>query len=150
MRMTDRRFQVALMLPAATFLLIFVGYPILRLFYDSLFEVQLLRPDERVFVGLENYVNALTAPKFQQAAVRTIIYTAITLTAELVLGFAIALLFNLLGRRSAIPRAVFIFPLMIAPIVAGLLWRFLLIDGFGIVNQILFDIGLLNDPGQIE
>jgi multiple sugar transport system permease protein len=150
LRMTDRRFQVALMAPAAIFLLLFVGYPILRLFFDSFFEVKLLKPDERVFVGLQNYVTALTSPKFQDAAIRTLVYTAITLTAELLLGFGIALLFNLLGRRSAIPRAIFIFPLMIAPIVAGLLWRFLLIDGFGIVNQLLADIGILGNPDQIS
>ena len=149
LRMTDRRFQVALMAPAAVFLLLFVGYPVLRLFFDSLFEVKLLKPDEKVFVGLENYVTALTSAKFQNAALRTLVYTAITLTAELLLGFGIALLFNVLGRRSAIPRAIFIFPLMIAPIVAGLLWRFLLIDGFGIVNKLLFDISILNSPDQI-
>ena len=148
-RMTDRRFQLALMAPAAIFLLIFVGYPVLRLFFDSLFEVKLLKPDERVFVGLENYVTALTSAKYQGAALRTLVYTSITLTAELLLGFGIALLFNALGRYSAIPRAIFIFPLMIAPIVAGLLWRFLLIDGFGIVNQLLADIGILNNPDQI-
>jgi multiple sugar transport system permease protein len=148
--MTDRKFAIALMVPAAVLLLLFVGYPIIRLFVDSFFEVKLLKPDERVFVGFENYIDALTSPKFQAAAIRTLVYTAITLTAELLLGFAVALLFNVLGRRSAIPRAIFIFPLMIAPIVAGLLWRFLLIDEFGIVNQILFDIGLLNNPDQIS
>lgn len=148
-RMTDRRFQLTLMAPAAIFLLLFVGYPVVRLFFDSLFEVKLLKPDEKVFVGLENYVTALTSAKFQSAALRTLVYTSITLTAELLLGFGIALLFNVLGRRSAIPRAIFIFPLMIAPIVAGLLWRFLLIDGFGIVNELLSDIGILNSPDQI-
>ncbi len=137
------------MAPAAVFLLVFVGYPVLRLFFDSLFEAKLLKPDERVFVGLENYVTALTSAKYQAAALRTVVYTSITLTAELLLGFGIALLFNVLGRHSAIPRAIFIFPLMIAPIVAGLLWRFLLIDGFGIVNKLLFDVGILNSPDQI-
>src|SRR4029450_4294925 len=39
--------------------------------------------------------------------------------------------------------------LMIAPVVAGLLWRFLLIDNFGIVGALLARIGLLNDPNQI-
>nr|WP_255371703.1 sugar ABC transporter permease [Cellulosimicrobium sp. CUA-896] len=38
---------------------------------------------------------------------------------------------------------------MIAPVVAGLLWRFLLIDNIGIVNQVLFRVGLLDSPGDI-
>jgi multiple sugar transport system permease protein len=39
---------------------------------------------------------------------------------------------------------------MIAPVVAGLLWRFLLIDNFGIVNQLLYEAGILSSPDQIQ
>lgn len=148
-RMTDRRFAIVLMAPAAIYLLAFVGLPVIRLFIDSFYEVKLLAPDDRVFVGLQNYVDAITSSRLQAAAWRTIVYTAITLTAELVLGFGIALLFNAFGRRSEIARAIFIFPLMIPPIVAGLLWRFLLINDFGIVNQLLADLGILANPNQI-
>jgi len=70
-------------------------------------------------------------------------------TAEFVLGLAVALLFTALGRRSAVFRTIFMSPLMIAPVVAGLLWRFLLIDNFGIVNELLTRAGILSDPGQI-
>jgi multiple sugar transport system permease protein len=149
MRITDRRFAALLMAPAAIYLLLFVGYPLVRLVVDSFYEVQLLTPDDRQFVGLQNYADAMTSARIQGAAWRTIVYTTITLTAELILGFGVALLFNAFGRRSEIARAIFIFPLMIPPIVAGLLWRFLLIDGFGIVNQILADVGILNSPDQI-
>ena len=38
---------------------------------------------------------------------------------------------------------------MIAPVVAGLLWRFLLIDNFGIVNELLFRIGVLGDRNDV-
>lgn len=149
LRMTDRKFAIALMAPAAIYLAIFVGYPIVRLFFDSFFEVTLLRPEQREWVGLENYADALRSERFWGAVIRTLVYTAITLTAELFLGFAVALLFAALGRRSAIFRGIFIFPLLIAPIVAGILWRFLLIDEFGIINQLLADFGILNDPSQI-
>jgi multiple sugar transport system permease protein len=149
LRITDRRFALMLMAPAAIYLAIFVGYPVLRLVIDSLYEVKLLRPDERVFVGLDNYFRALTSDRIQGAAMRTIAYTAMALSAELILGFAIALLFNAFGPRSALARTIFVFPLMIPPIVAGLLWRFLLIDDFGIVNRLLTDIGILASPDQI-
>jgi multiple sugar transport system permease protein len=46
-------------------------------------------------------------------------------------------------------RTIFMYPLMIAPVVAGLLWRFLLIDNFGIVNELLARAGILSDPSQI-
>lgn len=149
MRLTDRRYAALLMAPAALYLLLFVGYPMVRLVVDSLYEVKLLSPDDRAFVGLANYVDALTSPRIQGAAIRTLAYTAITLTTEFVLGFVVALLFNAFGRRSEIARTIFIFPLMIPAIVAGLLWRFLLIDGFGIVNELLARVGILSSPGQI-
>ena len=41
------------------------------------------------------------------------------------------------------------YPLMIAPVVAGLLWRFLLIDNFGIVNELLYQADILSSPDQI-
>jgi multiple sugar transport system permease protein len=68
---------------------------------------------------------------------------------EFLLGLATALMFNALGQRSAGLRTLFLYPLMIAPIVAGLLWRFLLIDNFGIVNHLLTRIGIIESPDAI-
>lgn len=71
-------------------------------------------------------------------------------TAEFALGLATALLFSALGKRSSTFRTFFMYPLMIAPVVAGLLWRFLLIDNTGIVNHILFRVGILDSPSDIS
>ncbi len=60
-----------------------------------------------------------------------------------------ALLFAMLGKRSQIWRTFFLYPLMIAPIVAGLLWKFLMIDNFGLVGTLLHQAGILADPNQI-
>ena len=149
MSRSERRFILMMLAPAALFLLIFVAWPLLNLFRDSLYEVALLKPGERVYVGLDNFARALGSARVQGAALRTLGYTAIALTAEFSLGFAMALLFNALGRRSEVLRTLFLFPLMIPPIVAGLLWRFLLIDNFGIVNHVLHSLGLLAAPGDI-
>ncbi len=65
------------------------------------------------------------------------------------LGLGAALLFSMLGTRSAVFRTVFLYPLMIAPVVAGLLWRFLLIDNFGIVNELLSRVGLMSSADPI-
>jgi multiple sugar transport system permease protein len=67
-----------------------------------------------------------------------------------VLGLGTALLFNALGERSRVLRTFFLYPLMIAPVVAGLLWRYLLIDNFGIVNALLSRIGILSSPSAIS
>lgn len=146
----DRRFALLLMAPAALFLAAFVLWPLFRFIYDSFFEISPFAGAPRTFVGFANYATAFASEAFQSASVRTVVYTLIVVTAEFVLGLAVALLFTALGRRSAVFRTVFMYPLMIAPVVAGLLWRFLLIDNFGIVNQLLFEAGILSSPDQIQ
>ena len=149
MSRADRRYVLLLLTPAALFLVVFVAWPLLNLFRDSLYEVALMTPGERAFVGLDNFHKALTSSRVGGAALRTLGFTLIALSVEFTLGFGMALLFNSMGRRSELLRTLFLFPLMIPPIVAGLLWRFLLIDNFGIVNHILHDLGLLAAPSDI-
>lgn len=149
-RAEEKRFALLLMAPAAVFLLVFVGFPVARLVYDSLFDVALLG-GERVFVGLENYLTVFTDERILGSAWRTLLYTVIALTGEFFLGLGVALLFDAMGeKRSQLARTIFIFPLMIAPVVAGLLWRFMLIDDFGIVNELLTRAGILSNPGAIS
>jgi multiple sugar transport system permease protein len=148
-RLTDRRFAALMMTPAALFLAAFVAWPLVRLVTDSFYEISPFKGGPRTFVGAANYANALTSSEFQGAAGRTLVYTATVVSAEFVLGLGAALIFTLLGRRSSLFRTIFLYPLMIAPVVAGLLWRFLLIDNFGIVNQVLYQVGLLSSPSDI-
>ncbi len=136
------------MLPAGVFLAAFVAWPLVKLFIDSLYDLDPLA-GTKAFVGLGNYGAVLGAPEFQAAAVRTLVYTGFVVATEFVLGLAVALLFHALGDRSRVFRTVFLYPLMIAPIVAGLLWRFLLIDNFGIVGHLLSDVGAIDDPNAI-
>ncbi|WP_249369122.1 MULTISPECIES: ABC transporter permease subunit [unclassified Actinomyces] len=77
------------------------------------------------------------------------VFLALFVFFEFCLGLAAALMFSLLGNASRIFRTVFLYPLMIAPVVAGLLWRFLLIDSFGIINELLDRAGLLSSSGDI-
>lgn len=138
-----------MMVPAATFLAVFVGWPLVQFVIDSFFEINIFS-DERTFVGFENYTAALASSEFTGAAWRTTAYTAIVVTMEFTLGLAVALLFSALGDRSRAFRTLFMYPLMIAPVVAGLLWRFLLIDNFGILNELLRRAGVISSPDQIQ
>jgi len=148
-RLTDRRFAALLMVPAALFLAAFVAWPIVRLVMNSFYDISPIAGGPRTFVGLGNYTTALTSSGFRSSAVRTLAYTVLVVSAEFVLGLATALLFSAIGRRSAVFRTIFMYPLMIAPVVAGLLWRFLLIDNSGIVNALLARVGILHSASDI-
>ena len=148
--LSDSGFALALMAPAALFLAAFVLWPLIRFIADSFYEISPIAGGPRTFVGFANYATAFASEAFQNASVRTVVYTLIVVTLEFTLGLAVALLFTALGRRSTVFRTIFMYPLMIAPIVAGLLWRFLLIDNFGIVNELLYRWGILSSPDQIH
>lgn len=148
MRITDKRFATLLMLPAAAFLGVFVVWPLAQFVADSFFDITPIG-GERRFIGFGNYIAAFQSADFANAVWRTLAYTAIVVVLEFTIGFAVALLFAALGDRSRIFRTIFLYPLMIAPVVAGLLWRFLLIDNFGILNQLLTQVGILKTANQI-
>ncbi|WP_115788888.1 carbohydrate ABC transporter permease [Arthrobacter silvisoli] len=149
MRISDRRFALFLMTPAALFLAVFVAYPLFRLVADSFFKISPIAGGPRDFVGFQNYVSAFASDAFMGAGWRTLAYTVVVVTLEFALGLGMALLFTTLGRRSQVWRTVFLYPLMIAPIVAGLLWKFLMIDNFGLIGTLLHQAGILSNPNQI-
>lgn len=146
--MSDQRFALLLMAPAAIFMGLFVAWPLVTLFVNSLYAITPLA-SQRKYIGLENYGTALASGDFRDASSRTAIYTLIVVTLEFLLGLGVALLFNALGQRARWLRTLFLYPLMIAPIVAGLLWRFLLIDNFGIVNELLARLHVISSSAAI-
>jgi multiple sugar transport system permease protein len=148
-RLSDRGYVLLLVAPASLFLLLFVVIPVINLIGNSFFDVSLLNPGAGTFVGLKNYLDAFNSSKVIDSAWITAKYTVLTVTLELLLGFGVALAFDALGRRSEFLRTAFLFPLMIPPLVAGLLWRFLLIDNFGVINWMLAGIGLLKNPNDL-
>lgn len=135
--------------PAALFLAVFVGWPIVSFVRNSFYKVSPIAGGPKEFIGFDNYVSLMTSPTFVDSAWRTVVYTVVVVFFEFLLGFTVAMLFTVLGRRSAVFRTIFMYPLMIAPIVAGLLWRYLLIDNFGIVNALLERAGILGDAHDI-
>jgi len=148
--MPQSRFAMLMMAPAMLFLGVMVAYPILLLIDNSFYHVELLKPAVRTWLGLDNYIKVLTSERLEDAALRTLRYTVFALFFELVFGVMAALLFDALGAASRWHRTVFALPLMVSPIVAGILWRFLLIDQVGIINYGLAALHIIADPGAVS
>jgi multiple sugar transport system permease protein len=95
------------------------------------------------FVGLQNFKTILTTDPFFWSAVRvTLVFVGGTVLVETVLGLAIALLLNDEFRGRGVVRTVIILPLMISPVVAGLIWRFMYNTDRGMVNYLLYLLGV--------
>ena len=125
----------------------FLIYSIFKMVFDSFFKVGIT--GARTFIGFDNYIKAFTAGGFLKQLKNTLIYILIAVSVETVLGFIFALLFELDYKGSKIVRSLMMTPLMIAPLVAGLIWKLMMSSNFGIVNEFLTRIGILSSPSDI-
>jgi multiple sugar transport system permease protein len=97
---------------------------------------------EDAFVFLRNYGAILQDDAFWASLARSAIYVVCAVGVELALGIAFAVLFHRRTRAAAVCRSLIIVPMMIAPIVAGLIWRILYDPSFGILNLLLSYVGI--------
>jgi multiple sugar transport system permease protein len=113
------------------------AYPMLYALWLSLFRYDLRFPDERAFVGLDNYWSVLGSGAWWQALANTLIVTVGSVAAELVLGFVFALVMHraLIGRRLV--RTSLLVPYGIITVVAAMSWRFAFDPTTGFVNALL-------------
>lgn len=133
---SQRNFRYLLVAPA-TFVILLVGlFPFLYTLLVSFQNITMLEEDTS-FQGLANYARLLYDTRFWEALGHTLLFLAIALPAELVLGFLLALLFleKMPGRQIFI--ALIVLPVVVSPIVAGATWRLLFDNRFGPINQIL-------------
>jgi len=133
---SERYFRYLLVAPA-TFVILLVGlFPFVYTLLVSFQNITMLEEDTS-FQGLANYARLLADTRFWEAIGHTLLFLAVALPAELVLGFLLALLFleKMPGRQIFI--ALIVLPVVVSPIVAGATWRLLFDNRFGPINQIL-------------
>jgi len=118
-------------------------YPVVSAFQLSGYDWSMGTPwSSARWVGLGNFVSAFGNPRVWSSLWTTLIFAAVCVTAEMVLGIALALALEHPVRGMAFFRTLFILPMMIAPIAVGLVWRYLFDAQFGLINAALVGVGL--------
>ena len=129
--------------PAAVILAVALLYPICYMIYASFLD---WNPSQRIceaeFVGLRNYANLLSDASFLESFFVTLKFAAIVVSVEMLVGVGLALLLDRNIRGMSVLRTLFILPMMIAPIVVGLMWRYMYHPTVGIFNRTLKNLGL--------
>ena len=131
--------------PAFILILGLTLYPVAYSIWLSLLEKHSFFPQER-FIGLENYFYLWKDPEFWTSLWLGVVYSIWTITLQLILGMAAALLLNQSFVGRGLVRGIVLFPYMIPTIVAVILWKWLLNDMYGIVNYWLLALGIVRDP----
>lgn len=140
---TSRLTPYLFLAPAAAILAVALMYPIGYMLYASFLD---WNPSQRIgeagWVGLRNYLFLLNDPKFQESFRVTLVFAAAVVSIEMVLGVGLALLLDRKIRGMSVLRTLFILPMMIAPIVVGLMWRYMYHPTVGTFNRTLKGLGL--------
>jgi multiple sugar transport system permease protein len=148
----ERRFALALFVPALVLLLLTTTIPLVYLVWTSLFRIDLSMPWMSGFAGLGNYVKMGSDPRFWNSLLLTLIYTCSTVVLQVVIGLSLALLVMQFPKGQGILRIAAILPIVLAPVVVGLFWRTLVLaPDFGLVDLVTVALGLgshnwLGDP----
>jgi multiple sugar transport system permease protein len=132
----DRRFKYALIAPSIFVLLLIGVFPLIYLLVVS-FQGITMTMNDTGFHGLRNYAQLFHDTRLWESLLHTVVFTAIALPIELLLGLLMAQLFidHLPGRQVFV--ALLVLPVVVSPIVAGATWSLMFDNRFGPINQVL-------------
>lgn len=137
-------------IPAIVFMLLLIGYP---LFYNIILSFQnmdlsTLSSGEHKFVGLDNYKQLLDMDEFGISIVNTIVYTFGSVVFQVVIGFFLALFFSMKFRFASFLRGLMMIAWLIPLTVTALLFKFMMGDNAGILNELFMSWGIIDNPVQ--
>ena len=140
-----KTFEFALMAPTLALLALLSLVPFFTLIAMSFSDVRTLGRIRLEFTGLENWVDVLTNPAFWASWGRSLIYFTSIIVLEMVLGFVFAVVLNNLIRGRSILLSIVLLPMFLAPVMVGLLSRFLLDSTIGLYANIMQTVGFDTD-----
>ncbi len=142
-RIQDRNLGIILILPS---LILFVGlllYPLGYGIYISFFSKHLLSKD-LAFIGLKNYIWLFRNPDFWQALWHSVLWAGSTVSLQVILGTAVALLLHQPYKGRSIARGLVLFPYMIPIVSVVLIWMLMYSALYGVINHLLLKLGLID------
>ncbi len=130
----EERLAWKLVAPAVVLMLAVTAYPMFRALYLSLYQYRATAPDDREFIGIQNYVTVLTDPLWWRDVWNTVLIMVVTVGVELVIGFAFAyVMWKIIFARGVIRTSILI-PYGIITVVSAFAWQFAFSLNNGFVN----------------
>ncbi len=140
--------------PMLLVLALVAAWPLGRTIWFSLTNATLVDLSSYDMIGLGNYLayedgrwyGIFTDPQWLRALWNTLVFAAVSVSLETVLGVMIALIVNANLPGRGLMRAAMLVPWAIPTVVSAKIWAWMLNDQFGIVNAMLFGAGLVEGP----
>lgn len=141
----DRLFPYLLVAPAVILIVLLHIYPIVRGAWLSLYDYTLLYP-RRPFIGLGNYREILSDPKFFSIFLNTLFFAFMANGASIVLGLGVATLLNRRSKGVGILRSITLIPWVTPPVVIAYVWVWIYSGSFSPINDLLMRFNLIKEP----
>ena len=131
--------------PALIYLIFFYIYPIFNGMLVSLFKTGSGVIARESFEGIGNYIRIFQDARGVKSIYITFIYTVGTVVLNVLIGIILALCLNEVIRFRKFFRMILILPWTVSGVVAALTWRWLFSSQFGLINDILMRIGIIDE-----
>jgi trehalose/maltose transport system permease protein len=143
----EARLGLLLAAPAILTIVLIAVIPLAQTIGDSLFQISLkFENAARPFVGLNNYMSALTDASLFNALSVTAVVAGVSVAIELVLGMIIALLINRAFHGRGIVRAAVLVPWALTTVVSAKMWAWIYDGRYGVINDLLMRLGVIDQP----
>ncbi|CCM79289.1 carbohydrate ABC transporter permease [Rhizobium mesoamericanum] len=141
-RWVERHLRFLMLGPTVLILLGLTIFPSIYMFYAAVHKIS-PNPDlPWTFVGAGNFVRLFSDTQFHVALWNTTVFTIAAVTAEFVLGLGLALLLDKYIRKLTFLKTVLMIPMMLPPIAVAITWKLIYEPQFGVLNEIMFRLGL--------
>lgn len=144
----DRLYGYIFVLPAAVYMLVFIGYPIVSnilLSFQNV-DVMTIKNKVRQFIGFNNYHTLFSKGIIGITLLNTLVYTSWCLLFQFLFGFLLALFFNSGFTGSGPIMGILIITWIMPLTVTALVFKFMLSQDNGVINDILQFLGLIHEP----
>ncbi|MCD6536820.1 MAG: sugar ABC transporter permease [Thaumarchaeota archaeon] len=141
-----RKTGLYFVLPELLLLLFLVLYPATFSFTITFLHWNLKRPDKiGQFAGLDNYIEVINSPLFQVGLLNSFVFAFATITFTMLISLAFALILNESFKGKPILQAFLLIPWAIPGVANAVMWKWIYDSNFGLLNNILFALGLIKD-----
>ena len=131
-------------LPAVVLLIVFLGVPIIYTVYYSVFQYQVMRPNDILFIGLENYKKLISDSDFWVSLKNTFYFTVVVVPVQCILALLLAMLVSKKFKGVSIFRTMYFSPQLTSMVVISVLWTVLYNSNpnTGLINAFLTNLGM--------
>ncbi|MDO9545205.1 MAG: sugar ABC transporter permease [Pelolinea sp.] len=128
------------LLPGLLLFTVFIIVPMIYSFRISFYDWKIVNPEQSEWIGVENYLRALSDPIFRRAALNTVIYSLVTVPGQMILGLIVAVLLNQNIRGRTFYRIMYYLPVITSWVIVSLLFEYMFSGQAGLVNYFLRDV----------